>query len=341
MANGYLHSAFESIPGNEVNTPTLSTKVLYTPLEEFDLNPNVDHLDRDDELRNIDQPLQVLPQDYEPDWALTTRMYPDTVGFELKNMLGPPVTTAGNGVITDPDGIAVPTGASRHVFTAPFGPSGINPQTAQRQAAYKDQSTFFKMKGCATQAFSIDTPDKGGAQLKTSGPALYIARIADPALAPAYEALTVPPFMRGNLQIVTWLGSTAETEDFNLVGSNPVVPISTLGVASLFPDAMEKDDPPIIWTGSIPKRVINATDWDALIAATGFTVKVRWKSTVFVTGAYPYQLWFEASNAQYMTGGPSPLANRRRLGASFDFKCTYGGSAAVTITLVNGTASYA
>src|SRR5439155_26201485 len=112
------------------------TKLIYTPLVTFLPAPNPTPLGRDDELRGVDEPIAVLPEVFDPNWNLDTRMYPDVAGFELKGMLGAPTPTAGNGIITDPDGVTIPTGATRHVWTAPFGPSGINPQTIQRQAAY-------------------------------------------------------------------------------------------------------------------------------------------------------------------------------------------------------------
>lgn len=343
MANGYLSSAFESIAGNEVNTPTLSTKVIYTPLKTFTPALGPAHLMRDDELRGVDEPIAALPEAYDPSWALDTRAYPDVTGFELKNCLGAPTSTAGDGVITDPDTVVIPTGATRHVWTAPYGPSGANPQTSQRQASYKDESTYFKLKGCATTQLALSSPESGGVDLTANGPALYMVRQSDPSLTASYESLTIPPFERAHLTITTWLGSTAETEDFTVQVDNPVETVRTLGVASKFPDVVEKGDGPIVVSGSIPKRHINSTDYDALLNATGFAVKVRWQSTVVIGATtYKYALWLECLNAQYLAGGPNPLTNARRLGATFDWKATYAGSAGSSKwTLVNATSSYA
>lgn len=341
MANGYLHAAYESIPGNETNSPTLSTKVLYTPLLSFTPTLNPAPLDRQDELRNVDEPISVIPEAYSPEWSLSTRAYPDVIGFWLKLILGAPTTTAGNGTITDPDGTTIPTGAYRHVWTAPYGPTGANPLTAQLQASYKDESTYFKLKGAAASSLSLDSPETGGVQLQTGGPALYMNRTTDPALTPSYESLTIPPFERSQLSITTWLGSTATTEDFTLNISNPVEVVRSLGIASQFPDVMEKSDPPIVVSGSIPKRHINSTDYDALLNATAFSTKVKWLSTVAITGSTKYALWNENNNCQYLTGGPYALENKRRLGATFDWRATYAGTAGSSkFTLVNATTSY-
>lgn len=340
MATGYLKHAFESIPGNETNTPTLSTKVTYFPILEFGPDLNPDPLERDDELRGIDEPIAVVPDDYAPAWNLTSRMYPDIAGVMLKAILGAPTTTIGNGVITDPDGGVIPTGCYRHVWTAPFGPSGVSPQTSEWIAGYKDQSVFLKQKGAACDELSIETPEKGGAMLKAKGPGLFQQRIADPSLTPTYEALSVLPFVRGNLSLPTDLTSHGTTEDFNVTVANPCDPVSTLGIASSFPDVMEKGEGPIIASGSIPRRQFDDADYDALVNSTGFALTAKWLSTVTIASAYKYTLWMRFLNAQYTSGGPESLANKRRLGATFDWKATYSGTAGhAIITLVNATAS--
>jgi len=342
MANGYLYSAFETSVGSEANTPTLSTKVIYHPLLNSQPALGAAPLSRDDELRNVDEPLAVISEAYNPSWSLDTRAYPDTVGFEFKGMLGAPTTTTGNGVITDPDSVAIPTGAYRHVWTAPYS-SGASPQTTTRKWAYKDETFFLLGQGCSTTNITIDSPASGGVMLKANGPANYLGRISDPSLSPAYEALTIPPFERAHLTISTWLGSTATTEDFNVQIDNPVEQVRTLASASKYPDLVEKGDGPVVVSGSIPKRHINTTDYDALINATSFTVKVKWQSTVVIGATtYKYALWLELNNAQYTGGDPDALQNKRRHGASFNWKATYGGSAGSSKwTLVNATSSYA
>lgn len=342
MATGYLHAAFESTPGNETNTPTLSTKVIYFPLitAKPDLNP--DPMERDDELRNQDEPLAVLEEAHTPAWSFASRAYPDLLGFQFKNMLGSPATTAGNGVITDQDGIAIPTNAYRHVWTAPFGPGGVSPQTSQLQFSYKDQSVFFKLKGAATESLAISTPETGGARIEASGPAAYMVRQSDPALSPTYEALTVRPFTRGNLTLPTFLaGSNARFEDFSVNIAQNVDLVRSLGVASKFPDIVEKGDGLIVVSGSANMRTLDVDDYDALKAATGFALTARWVNDSIIASSYPYKMYVVCTNAQYTGGDVDDLDNRRRHGANFNWKATYAGSTSVTIQLVNATSSYA
>jgi hypothetical protein len=345
MATGYCNAAFESIVGNETNAPTLSTKIIYFPATSFTPNYNGAALDRSDEIRNIDEPLMFVPETFNPEWSLETRAYPDSLGFLMTLICGQPVTTAGNGIITDPDSATIPATAIRHVWTAPFTPTGASPLTAQMRAAYKDQTTFFKMKGASCQTLGISTPETGGGRLAASGPANYIVRESDPGLTPTYESMAIPPFMRRNLTIPTWLtGGATSIEDFSVTIANPVEPYHSLGAGSVggFPDIVEKAEGPITFTGSIPKRQLDPEDIDGLVLNTGFTAKAKWISSanILATG-YKYSFWIQFDNAQYVAGGPVSLENKRRHGGNFDFAATSDGAgASVTCTLVNSTASY-
>jgi hypothetical protein len=54
------------IPGNETNSPTLSTKIMYEPIQSFGPKLGANPMERDDELRNQDEPLSVLSDVYAP-----------------------------------------------------------------------------------------------------------------------------------------------------------------------------------------------------------------------------------------------------------------------------------
>src|SRR3954470_24360850 len=110
MSAGYINGRLENAPVNEATaTPSLSTKSIYIPAISFDPGLNPNSLERDDELRGLDDSVLVTPEIFAPTWSIETRMYPDLLGFMLAAQLGMPTTTAGNGVITDPDGTTVPT----------------------------------------------------------------------------------------------------------------------------------------------------------------------------------------------------------------------------------------
>lgn len=343
MPSGYARAAIESLPGNEVNTPTLSTKKLFPPLISLGPKPGTNHMERDDELRNQDEPLPVLSEAYNPSWDVAVRAYPDVTAFLLQLACGAPTTVAGNGVITDTGGTIVPTGAYRHRWTAPFGPTGASPLTAQLDIAYADQSAYYKAKGAAASDFSVESPETGGVRVAASGPALYLDRQSSPGLTASYESLAVRPFTRGNLSFPTFgpSGAASSVEDFTWRISNPVEPYRSLGVRSNWPDVMEKANAgPIVVSGEIPKRQLDPDDIDALKNATGFALIASWVSESIIASSYPYKLFLSLSNAQYVAGDPTPLANQRRHGHTLSWKSTTPSTGSTVIEVVNATSSY-
>jgi len=346
MPAGYVQEKFESTPGNESNSPSLSTKVMYPAAVQYTYDPGTAPMERNDELRASNEPLAVIPEHYEPTWSAEGRMYPDHIGWRLKHILGPPTTTAGDGIITDPDGSTVPVGAHRHVWastSADWGNSGVSPLTAQMILAYKDQSTFVKLKGAACESLTLNTPDQGGARISANGPALYADdALADPSATPSQESIATRPFERSGLTLATFLSSSGVHEDFGVTISSPLEAVRSLGGASKWPDIMEKGEGIITVDFSLAQRQLDPDDLAALRASTGFGIKAKWLSETVITGSTKHALWLEGVNAQYTSGAPAALANVRRIGADFTGRLTTAGSGvACTITLVNATASYA
>lgn len=346
MANGYLRHTRETTnaPGNESVTPTPATKKTFLPITSWTLDPGTEHLDRKDELRNINVNPALMANSYAPEWGLETRAYPDVLASMLTAVFGAPTTTAGNGTITDLASVAVPSGAYRHRWTDDPAGSGATPVTSQFDAGYTEQSVYWVVRGAAVSELEIETPEDGGATISASGPATYADRQSDPSLSPTYESLAIRPFTRGNLTIPTNLSSTGTTEDFSLSIANPVEAYRSLGIASRWPDTMEYSDEGVIEvSGSIPKRVLATADIDALKNATGFPLLATWVSESIVTGSYPYKFCLSVANAQYRSGGPGELGNRRRIGMDdLEWVSTStDGSTATTFEVVNATASYA
>lgn len=351
MPQGYVQLRGEQIPGNESVTPTLTTKTLYVPADEYMVDQGAAFLDRDDELRGLSEGIPHIPETYSGKWSLKSRMYPDTLGMLLACMFGISATgetgathytaTAGNGIITDPDGTVIPTGATKHAWVAPLGPSGASPKTFQSIAAYKDQGLFFKSKGSAVESFAIDTPDTGGAQIEASGGSAYMDAVSDPSLSPSYETLATRPFMRSGLLVATWLSGTATVADVGLQIGNPVDFVRSLGTESKHPDVVEKGEGLVTIGGSMDKRQLDIDDFNALRDATEFAAKLRWRSDTVIAAGYRYALFVELSAAQYTDANMAPLSNKRRLGGSFNFRAARNASASATITLVNNVSSYA
>jgi hypothetical protein len=74
MPTDYFQEAFESIPGTEINTPTLSSKLIYVPAIEYQYDPGTNHMERDDELRASNEPFAVLTERYNPTWSQNGRL---------------------------------------------------------------------------------------------------------------------------------------------------------------------------------------------------------------------------------------------------------------------------
>lgn len=350
MPTGYLQEKYESVAGSETNSPTLSAKAMYPALIEYTPDPGTNPMERDDELRGSEEPLSVLPEAFDPTWSLSARAYPDHLGWRLKHILGPPVTTAGNGVITDPDGTAVPAPAYKHQWKSTDASWGklsagalANPMTTQMIAAYKDQGVFVKVKGAACEALGFDNRETGGVLLTASGPALFLDdTISDPALTPAFESPATTPFIRGGLSLPTWLTGSGTKDDFDLAIAAPVERVRSMGSGSKWADIMEVGDGLVLFTGSVGLHQLDPQDVAALRASSGFPIKAKWLSETVIGGGYKHAFWVEGVNAQYVAGGPGALANTRRIGGSFNFKLTTAGTGvATTLTLVNATPSYA
>jgi hypothetical protein len=177
--------------------------------------------------------------------------------------------------------------------------------------------------------------------VEAGGPALYDTRIADPVLTPLYEALSIHPFKRGNLSLPTFLSGSGKHENFSVKIENPVEVVRSLGIASKYPDDVEKDNEgPIVVTAELDQRQIDPEDWDALVNSTGFAVKARWVSDTIIASGYPYKLFIEMANAQYFAGEADELMNRRRHGGKFQIKSTSASAGSTTVTLIDATTSY-
>lgn len=344
MPKGYLRQQHESSPAYEGAEVELGEKVLDAPAISVDNSPEPSPMERDDEMRGVDEPLQIFEDEFNPTWGLSSRAYPDLLGFELCKVLGLPTSTAGDGEeVKDPDGVVIPDGATRHVWTAPFGPAGPSPLTTDMILAYTEENTFVHITGAGAEEFTLGSEEAGGVKLGTKGPALFWEHIDDPELVPAPESLAIRPFMRRGLEVVTWQGNPRHLEQFGVTISNPIEAARSMASGSGFPDLLEKGEGPIVVTIEAPKRHINPADLDALLRAERFAMKARWISQSMIGAtSYPYGLWLEGDGAQYTGGGPASLENKRRIGSNYTAKLTSDGvGASSKFTLVNATPSYA
>lgn len=338
-ADGYAHHLIETTPNGQNNPSALSATAFYHPLQQASWRIPVMLDDRSDELRGFADNVQQDVVGYDTaEWGANLRLYPNLFGLYMFVCHGAPVTTAGNGVITDPSGATIPVGATRHVWTAGTNNTGV--RSFQRQLGYTDQSVYILQRGCVCEQLQVQA-DGEVMTMNATGHSLYTIRQANPSLTPSYDALTIKPFLRSMQgQPTTWLSNTGTHSVFSFQIDNPVSYDRTLS-GSMYPDVVDRTGVDCRMTATINTRNIDADDLDALTAGTGFTVKQSWVHTQFITGSYPYKLFVEG-NAIYTDTTPDALQHQIRHGASIPvaFGRSSGGTPSYTVTLINGVASY-
>jgi hypothetical protein len=344
MALKYVEARFETgaTPGKESGvSASFAAKTIYLPALSFSMDTQPNPLERDDEMRTVNEAIRYEQESFTPTWTLRTRMYPDSFAFMMKAHLGAPVTTAGDGVIVDLAAVVIPVGATRHTWASPYA-IGAAPQTIMFRVTDPESSMFWDVRGATVETCEIGVPDAGGITVTWSGKANYISNIADPALTASYESLAIAPFLRAYATL-SWLASSANTDTVSWTIGKQVEHTRTFGGASKWPDLVEHGEGVVQLSGTIDKRTINATDWAALIAATRFTQLTTLTHTSIIATAYPYKVFIQAPNtsASYSTGGPDDIMNRKRTPASFAFRVTRDSAQSASIQVVNATASYA
>lgn len=310
---------YEESPRHEGAASTtpyrVSTVARNFPVQSARISPNPTGIDRSDELRSIEGGPPQLLDTYEPDGAISIRAYADDLIFLLGLAGWVGTYTAGNGIITDPSGVIIPTGAARWVFNKR---GGINAQTAQVTTCYVDEAVFARGQGFGISGISLNSAGDVSADLMGL---VYANLAADPNLVASYPSFAIPHFRRGDMSI-TWLASSGITDDFSMALSNPLNRVRTMSISppSYFPDKMEHGDEKVKVTGSIPKRTLADADLDALLSLGSFAATVKWQSPkVIGATTYPYSMWAQMPSCQITGGAPDDLANRRRFGGSFDW----------------------
>jgi hypothetical protein len=333
---GYIQSLLETAPNAEGGANAVSSNIFYLPGTSIEIDPNMTPLERNDELRGG---FYAAPHsgaaEYNPAGSLDGRCYPGILGQLLFAACGSCTTTAGNGVITDPDSATVPASAYRHVFA--FKTTDV-PQTLQLTYA-PPSGGFWKAQGVAVDELAFKA-DNGAQTFAAKLLALVAKQISDPSLTPSYE--TAGPWRAGELAL-TWLSGSAITKDFDWSIKNGLKAERQFTTNSRYPDSIIYDAPLPVVGGSIPKRAFDSDDWTALTAGTTFAAMIKYVHSEFATGTYKHKLWVEMPACQYITGKQEPITNKRRTEATFDWEARYDTATSkwCTITLVNATPAYA
>jgi hypothetical protein len=333
----YLRLAIEETPryeGAVTTTPyRISTVTRDFPIQAASLGAGPSHVDRSDELRNTEGGPPLLIETFEPVARIQERCYLNDLVFLLQLCGLQDTITAGDGIIVDPDSVVIPTTATRHVFTKR---GGITAKSADLKFGYSAASVFLRGQGFGVNQFTLDAAGQMTADLM----GLVFANVADPVVTPTFDTQAIPPVRRGDLTIQTWLAASGVHSDFSIQITNPLERVRSLSLAtpSYFPDLLEHGDERVKLTGSIPKRRMADADIDALLAASTFAAKARWKTpkNIAATG-YKYSMWVEMPACQLSEQTLDDLANRRRFGGSYSFWAAWDEAAGYDfkITVVN------
>ena len=338
MATGFVQKALEQAPNAEGGANAVSSNLFYLPCTNFEMDPKPSMLERNDELRGgfYRSPHSGAAK-YEPEGSMDCRIYPATFGSVLHDVFGTCVTTAGDGsAVTDPDSVAVPVGAHRHVFTFK---TGEVPQTS-RYIYSPPSGGFYQASGVGIDEITCKPDGEGAWAFTAKLLGLVAEAISDPSLTPGYE--TAKPWVEGELAL-TWLANSAVTKEFDWKVTNGLAVERQFTTSSRYPDSIVYDANLPIFGGSIPKRAFDADDWAALVAGTTFAAKLKFVHSENATGSYKHQLWIEMPACQLVSGKQDPIKNQRRNEASYDWEARWDTATSkwVTVTLVNATAAYA
>jgi hypothetical protein len=236
----------------------------------------------------------------------------------------------------------VPATAVKWVFSKR---DSIDAQTAQFKINYADTPTtgnLIQGNGFGVSELGLNAAGELTAELV----GLYLQRLAvDTATAPAIVSGGTPPLRRGDLYL-SWLTGGATPAGFEISIANGLDRYYGFSVlpSSPFPTELAHGEDQVRVTGSIPKRLLDDTDFDALLNASTFAAKGRWRSTKSILAtAAKYTLWVDMPACQYLGGDGDEMGNKRRIGASYDFFAAIDETAGydVRFTLVNDTATIA
>ncbi len=315
----------------------MASDVFWVNHQTLKIDEGITLEDRDDEVDGTNDSRSSIPIQYDPAWEMKLRAYPNLFGLPLLAFFGSVTTTAGDGIITDPDGNTIPVGAYKHVFSYK---TGIDARTLAYQGA-DQHGNFWHATGMGIKEIKL-AGNKGALDADVKGSALFVESFGDPGAA-AFPADTLAPWSFGELAL-TWLGSSEIVEQFDLTFAQDAKTIHAPTQATKFPTYYELDKSVgRKLTGNCNKRDFSLTDWNALTAGTYFQATAKYK-TAQVIGAttYPYSMWVDMPSCQYQKGTADDIQKSPRRAYKLTWKAAYNVSSgyAYKVTLVNGASGY-
>jgi hypothetical protein len=335
---------YEETPRGEgaaTTTPfQISTVAHFLPAQAVAMGPGPQLTSRADELGTGEDIRPQLVNAFQPAGSISVRPYADEMIWLLGLAGFQGVYTAGNGIITDPDGTIIPAGAARWVF---LKRTGLVPKTAQFIRAFATLATPMFEKtigvGISRMGGSLDgdvTADLMGL--------FYDETPADPNLTPAYPNPLIPHLQRGDFRL-TWLGGSGAPNAFSWEITNPLERDPQLtGAASYSARSMVRGNERVGVRGTVSTLNMTKADVTSLKNAQTFAAIAKWISP-FVIGATAakYGMWIEMPSCQIVGGGGmGPLTGAdRRHGGDLNYEAAQDITAgfATKITIVGAVTS--
>ena len=351
MRNPYIRMRAESAPVAYPGPGTPSTSAVWVPGNKL----GVDEKYKYEDLSQVIGDLPGYVSGADPGFTLPFRAFPDDVGMFMFLWGGLISSIVGDGLnIKNPDGIAIPAGAYRHIVggsaTEPGTPpegvgpdflGGDKPRTATIDwADDKVLGPWWTSYGCAVDKVKF-SGGAGGLVCDASGKLLYNKPVTvDPALTPAYPAKMIP-WNVGETSI-TWLTGTGTAEAFDITFEQDLeLKNPPTANTSIWPSLIRRTNRRQV-TGTLTTYNIDLDDYNAFVAGTTFAVTIKLVSGVNVTGATPYQMWIKLPKCQYVGMKPGDLENKPSRPFTFNFKALADPTATyrAKVILVNAQASY-
>lgn len=337
--------------GNETVTPDPSTKTIYIPFTELEASPGAGKLDRNDEAgRNTNyDPVPHQVDGFKPKLSFKSRLYPDLMGFLLAAAGGLDASvysyTAGDDIVTDLQGTVIPTGCHRHRWVMPMTKSGAYPQSIAGYIGHPGEGVYYEFRGHSIAKMEWDTPDEGGAMISVELEGTYVKQVADPALTPAAEALSVLAMTKHTFSVPSFNGGAP----IKSLGMGLELPVESehyvSGGESQYPTTTQYTESGLsMITGEVEKPTNNAADWDSAVLGTAFAAMPSWSSPTIAAGTYRYRTTVALPQVQIDpdSAGTGQLGNKRRTERSYAWTAsTDGTEPSATFEVVNVTASYA
>lgn len=307
------------------------------PVTEMTYNPGVSMIETGDEIRGLAwEPANSGAGQYMPEMTFKTRVSDSQLAYLLYWATGDAPTAN----TTSPDISTRAFGTATTEFKFNWR-TGNTPRTAAIYFA-PGQATSgpsFTLWGAAVQSLALSFDDAGSLTADISVKGLYLDQNALPSVPASASYTALAPFKKGNFTLgnvaaPSFTSSTSRAIEWTMTIENNLENFFSFQTNSLYPDAVEFAD---VWpkvTGSVTKRSILASEYNAYRQGTPFSVLTTNAVKALhdadaTTGASTAHRFLFTSRAINFTGfSPEAITNKRVVGGSYDWAARYstGGS---------------